>query len=79
MDHGSTTGERPILRYVSIVFDQVQYYGSYIYDNGEVCVGWNNATDYTLHQLSALSSDPHNDAIKLLRQLLVAAKFRGEI
>ena len=78
MDHGST-GERPMLRNVSIEFEQVQYYGSYLYDNGEVCVGWANPTDYTLHQLSTISSDPHNDAIKLLRQLLVSAKFRGEI
>ena len=79
MDEQSSTDLRPFLYQVSTEFEGQQYYGSYIYDQGVICVGWNNSTDYTLHQLSAITSDPQSKAITLLRQLLVAAKFRGEI
>ena len=79
MGQRSTTGERQFLQNFSIEFDQQQYYGSYMYEHGVLSVGWNNATDYTRHQLSAISANPHEDAVKLLRQLLLAAKLRGEI
>ena len=79
MNQHTSTDRRPILQQVSVVFEGTQYYGSYIYDDGVVTVGWNNATDYTLHQMSAETSDPRSEARRLLRRLLLAARFRGEL
>ena len=70
---------RDALQSVSMLFEGALREAAYVYQNGVVCVSWYNAVDYKRHQLSKLSSDPKKDAAELLRAMLIAAKFRGEL